>query len=80
VEFVAYDAAGDVVFSSWDYTAPFAVEDMEVPAAGTYRIVAEARDAEYLTATASIHVVASDPPDPPAVQGAGGRTLTDVRG
>ena len=33
-----------------------------MPVAGTYRIEAEARDAEYLTATASIHVVAGEPP------------------
>jgi len=55
---------------------------MQVPVAGTYRIEAEARDAEYLTATASIHVVAGEPPPPPAaaLRGAGGRTFTDVRG
>jgi hypothetical protein len=79
VQFLAYDAAGNLVFSDWDESAPYAM-DMQVPTAGNYRIEAEATDAAYLTATASIHVVASDPPVSPAVRRAGGRTLTDVRG
>lgn len=81
VQFLAYDASGDLVFNDWDDTAPYAME-MQVPVAGTYRIEAEATDAEYLTATASIHVVAGEPPPPAAaaLRGAGGRTFTDVRG
>ena len=81
MQFLAYDASGTLVFNDWDDTAPYAME-MQVPVAGTYRIEAEARDAEYLTATASIHVVAGEPPPPPAaaLRGAGGRTFTDVRG
>jgi hypothetical protein len=69
VEFLAYDANGDVVFNSWDDTAPFSMETMEVPEAGTYRIEAQARDQEYLTATAAIQVVASAPPEPVAARG-----------
>ena len=81
VEFLAYDAAGNVVFNGWDDTAPFSMETMEVPEAGTYRIEAQAWDQEYLTATAAIQVVASAPPPPAAaVRGARGRTFTDVRG
>jgi hypothetical protein len=79
VQFLAYDAAGNLVFNDWDESAPYAM-DMQVPTAGTYRIEAEATDAAYLTATASIHVVAGDPPVSPAVRRAGGPTLTDVRG
>ncbi len=79
VQFLAYDAGGNVVFNDWDDTAPFAME-MEVPVAGTYRIEAEARDQEYLIGTASIQVVASDPPAPVAAPGAAVRTFMGARG
>ena len=53
MEFLAYDAAGDLVFNDWDDTAPYSMETMEVPEAGDLPDRgARPGTQEYLTATA----------------------------
>ena len=52
-----------------------------MPEAGTYRIEAGGETTRSTSpATASIQVVASDPPEPVAARGAAFRTLTAGRG